>query len=113
MLDLPQNATRATLGLEVQGGHLVRDDGAGVFLCCSPSHVSFYSLSFLLPEKLNSFATLLCSIIFWWREPLYGAQTASLSRQTLYRFLARASLDKVCWLPRKLAGGLRYYVRLC
>jgi hypothetical protein len=38
---------------------------------------------------------------------------SSLSRQTLYRFLARTSLDKVCWLPRKLTGGLRYYVRLC
>jgi hypothetical protein len=58
-LNLPQNARRATPGAEVQGGHSVRfasgADGAGVFLCCSPSHISFYSLLFLVPEKLNFF----------------------------------------------------------
>jgi hypothetical protein len=61
-LNLPQNATRATPGAEVQGGHLVRfacgADGAGVFLCCSTSHLFLYFLSFLLPEKLNFWGLL-------------------------------------------------------
>jgi hypothetical protein len=60
-LNLPQNATRATLGAEVQRGQVrfaCGADGAGVFLCCSTSHLFLYFLSFLLPEKLNFWGLL-------------------------------------------------------
>jgi hypothetical protein len=82
-LDLPQNAARATPGAGVQDGHLVRfasgANGAGVFLCCSPSHNPF-TLSFLSPEKLIFWGDPPCRIILWWRAPRYGAQTATFPR---------------------------------
>jgi hypothetical protein len=80
---------RATPGPGVQGGHLVRfacgADGAGVFLCCSPSHLSFYSLPFLVPEKLN---------FFWDSSVQYNPLVASTSL-------------------RRINGHLPAYGRLC
>ncbi|KAJ7874588.1 hypothetical protein B0H13DRAFT_2279913, partial [Mycena leptocephala] len=55
---------RATPGQEYKAGTSFDSQVVLAQVCFYASHISFYSLSFLLPEKFNFFATLPCSIIF-------------------------------------------------